>query len=90
MLWLAGSTRWVEAGAHIGFHAAYYVAKDCSGPCSLQVTPGGNAVVGAYLRELRVSDWHHPLPYRNCAHTQMEWLTAEKAEKYNIAMSFVK
>src|SRR5215475_798613 len=53
IMWLAGSKRWVTKDAHIGFHAAYFVDKDDK---VTGVSPGANAVVGAFLARLGYSD----------------------------------
>ena len=49
LAWVAGVPRFMQAGARIGFHAAF--DRD-----SHEVTGAGNALVGAYLNRLGVSD----------------------------------
>jgi hypothetical protein len=51
LMWLAGTTRWVTEDAIIGFHAAYH---DKAG--RPEVSSNGNAIVGAYLSRLGLSD----------------------------------
>lgn len=51
--WLAGYRHWVAEGARIGFHAVYYTDKDGKNP---KVSPGGNAVIGAFLSRLGYDD----------------------------------
>jgi hypothetical protein len=46
LIWLAGNPRFVLANAGIGFHAAH----DSNGTSGV-----GNAVIGAYLRDLGMS-----------------------------------
>ena len=51
LLWLAGSTRYAEESSLVGFHAAYVIRN------GKQVETGvGNALIGAYLNELGLSD----------------------------------
>jgi hypothetical protein len=50
-LWLAGTTRYMTDTALIGFHAAYQVEQDKAVESSI-----GNALVGAYLNSLGLSD----------------------------------
>ena len=51
LIWLAGSTRYAEESSMVGFHAAYVIRN------GKQVETGvGNALIGAYLNELGLSD----------------------------------
>jgi len=51
LIWLAGATRYAEESSMVGFHAAYVVRN------GKQVETGvGNALIGAYLNELGLSD----------------------------------
>ena len=51
LIWLAGSTRYAEESSIVGFHAAYVIRN------GKQVETGvGNALIGAYLNELGLSD----------------------------------
>jgi hypothetical protein len=51
VLWLAGTNRYMADTALIGFHAAYQVEQDKAVESSI-----GNALVGAYLNSLGLSD----------------------------------
>ena len=51
VLWLAGTNRYMADTALIGFHAAYRVEQDKAVESSI-----GNALVGAYLNSLGLSD----------------------------------
>lgn len=51
VLWLAGTHRYMADTAMIGFHAAYQVEQDKAVESSI-----GNALVGAYLNSLGLSD----------------------------------
>jgi hypothetical protein len=51
LIWLAGATRYAEDSSIVGFHAAYVIRN------GKQVETGvGNALIGAYLNELGLSD----------------------------------
>jgi len=57
LIWLAGSTRYAEESSIVGFHAAYVIRN------GKQVETGvGNALIGAYLNELGLSDRAMDLP----------------------------
>jgi hypothetical protein len=80
IIWLAGSVRWVFSGAHIGFHAIY-IADERTG--KTRISPGGNAVVGAFLGKLGFSD----LTIRRLTEAEpdsMYWLTYEEAKELGI------
>ena len=80
LAWLGGSPRSVGPGAQIGFHAAFDQSK--------QVTSAGNALVGAYLTNMR-------LPYKaviyitQAAPTSMSWLTFAAAKENGIDVTLV-
>jgi len=81
LMWLAGKIRWVGTKANIGFHAVYMT--DEKGEKNLGVSPGGNAVVGAFLARLGYSD----LVIRRLTETDpssLYWLTADKAKELGI------
>jgi hypothetical protein len=81
MIWLAGYPSMAARGSFIGFHAAYFTETG-------QPTPGGNAMVGAYLRDLGLG--FDAINYlTQTSPNQMEWLTEEKAIKYNIKMEII-
>jgi hypothetical protein len=81
LIWLAGHTRWVGPKAAIGFHAIYYGDGN--------VSSGGNALVGAYLRDLGLS--LKAIRYLTQAPPDgMEWLSAESAYKHDIKIQVTK
>jgi hypothetical protein len=82
MIWLAGMHRWVGPSAHIGFHGVYYTDNG-------QATPGGNAVCGAYLRDLGLSFVAIRFLMEAPA-DGMTWLTSEKAKQYGIEAQVMK
>lgn len=51
LTWLAGSTRYADDSSFIGFHAAYTIDKGVA-----KESGSGNALVGAYLADLGLSD----------------------------------
>jgi hypothetical protein len=64
--------------AHIGFHAAYVVVNGVPNESG-----AGNALVGAYLNRIGLSD--SAIIYITRAHpTEMTWLTLEQAAKSGI------
>jgi hypothetical protein len=80
MIWLGGINRFYEGGARIGFHAAYLQTK--RGAYELGAA---NAVVGAYYKELGLSD--NAIFYLTVASpSQMAWLTVQKASELGIAI----
>jgi hypothetical protein len=81
LIWLAGHTRWAGPKAAIGFHAIYYGDGN--------ISSGGNALVGAYLRDLGLS--LKAIRYLTQAPPDgMEWLSAESAYKHDIKMQVTK
>ncbi len=74
--WLGGTTRFMGQRALVGFHAAYN--KNTG-----QETGAGNALVGAYLNEIGLSD---PAIYyiTKAAPSSITWLTLSDAEKVGI------
>jgi hypothetical protein len=81
LIWLAGHYRWAGPKASIGFHAIYYGEGN--------VSSGGNALVGAYLRELGLS--LKAIRYLTQAPPDgMEWLSIESAYKYDIKLQVYK
>jgi len=76
LIWLAGYPRMIMDDAHVGFHAAYYSKNG-------QVSPGANAVIGAYLNRLGFSyNAVEFLTYTTPG--SMQWLTSDLAAKYGI------
>jgi hypothetical protein len=82
LIWLAGKDRTVKSDARVGFHAIYFAKSD-------QVSPGGNAKVGAYLFKLGFSP--NTIEYlTQTSPKKMEWLDGEKAERYGIDVNVVE
>jgi hypothetical protein len=77
LIWLAGRTRYAAPKAAIGFHAIYFGDGN--------ISSGGNALVGVYLRELGLS--LKAIRYLTQAPPDgMEWLSAKSAYEYGIKM----
>jgi hypothetical protein len=81
LIWLASKDRTVKSDAKVGFHAIFFANG--------QVSPGGNAMVGAYLFKLGFSpetiDYLTKTPPK-----KVEWLDSEKAEHYGIDVNVVE
>jgi len=79
LIWLASNVRWATSDSHVGFHAMQFIeTKD---NCS--VSPGGNAVIGAFLARGGFTD----TTIRRLTETKPEsmfWLTAAKAKELGI------
>ena len=80
MIWLAGVTRGVFAGARIGFHAARACLED-----GCETSGVGNALIGAYLNQLGF-DFPAVRYFTEAPPTSVRWLTAEKAREFNISI----
>ncbi|MDO9525969.1 MAG: hypothetical protein Q7J57_10625, partial [Gemmobacter sp.] len=79
LAWLGGVRRLMDASARVGFHAAYFV--DTSG--NSVETGSGNALVGAYLNQLGLSD--KAVYYiTQAAPAEMQWLSADDADALGI------
>ncbi|MFN3294216.1 SH3 domain-containing protein [Gemmobacter sp.] len=81
LAWLGGERRMMGERARVGFHAAYYV--DDSGR-KLE-TGQGNALIGAYLNQLGLSD-RAVLYITGAAPADMAWLNPDDAEDVGIAV----
>lgn len=81
LAWLGGVRRAVGDGARVGFHAAYYV--DDQGRAI--ETGQGNALIGAYLNQLGLSE-KAVLYITGAAPEDMAWLTPDEAEDLGIPM----
>jgi hypothetical protein len=79
LIWLAGATRYAEESSMVGFHAAYVIRN------GKQVETGvGNALIGAYLNELGLSD--KAIVFVTKAPPEgIEQLTKAKSEQVGIA-----
>jgi len=76
LIWLAGNQRFTGATGKVGFHAAYNSR-------TLQEVGAANALIGAYLNELGLSD--KAIYYVTHANpTHMQWLNASDADKVGI------
>jgi hypothetical protein len=79
--WLGGVIRFMQPTARIGFHAAYRIEDGVA-----TETGAGNALVGAYLSRLGLSD--SAIFYvERAPPTQITWLTKQDAEKVGIEVA---
>jgi len=82
LAWLGGTRRFMGTGARIGFHAAFVHEADQG----KQTSGVGNALVGAYLSRLGLSD--RAVTYITVADpNQILWLTMEAARALDIEVS---
>jgi hypothetical protein len=82
LIWLASKDRTVKSDARVGFHA---ISLANSG----QVSPDGNALVGAYLFKLGFRP--DTIAYlTQTSPKKLEWLDGEKAEHYGIDVNVVE
>lgn len=81
LAWLGGIRRMMGADAQVGFHAAYYV--DDQGR-SIE-TGQGNALIGAYLNQLGLSE-KAVLYITQAAPADMTWLTFDDADDLGISV----
>lgn len=83
--WLGGVKRYMGTEAKIGFHAVY--EKNADG--ELSEVGSGNALVGAYMSRLGLSD--EAIAYITSAPPQgITWLTAQAAEQEGIRLTLLK
>ena len=82
LIWLAGVPRTVGDTPQIGFHAAY-------DPTTRRETGAGNAVVGAYLRDLGVGYKAIVFMTRK-GPTSVEWLTPDLAKELGVAWAMLQ
>ncbi|SSC65770.1 unnamed protein product [Ciceribacter selenitireducens ATCC BAA-1503] len=73
LIWLAGRERFLYPNSRIGFHAIYTTPDG-----KPAISSDGNALVGAYLRQLGFSD-RVVVYVTQSAPTSMQWLTMEDA-----------
>jgi hypothetical protein len=77
LIWVAGTSRLVGNAPHIGFHAVY-------NRTTRQETGVGNALVGAYLRDLGLS--HKAIAFMTRKGVaSLEWLTPEAARDLGVS-----
>jgi hypothetical protein len=78
LAWLAGSPRIAGSGAQIGFHAAYRLEDG-----KASETGAGNALVGAYLNRLALSD-RAVVFITQAPPASLNWLTPARAASLEI------
>jgi hypothetical protein len=81
LAWLGGARRFVGQDANVGFHAAYVLKPN--GPAE---SGSGNAVMGAYLNQLGLSE-SAILYITKTAPTSIQWMTLEDATLHGIAVA---
>jgi uncharacterized protein len=82
LIWLAGRPRMVGDNPYIGFHAIF-------NPKTRQETGTGNAVVGAYLRDLGLG--YDAIAFMTRAGpTSVEWLTPDRAKEFRVAWAMLQ
>ncbi len=80
LAWLGGVKRWKSSTGLVGFHAAYRVENGQATETGL-----GNALVGAYLNQLGLSE--SAIAFVTVASpSSMAWLTPETARAFSIEM----
>jgi uncharacterized protein len=82
LIWLAGRPRTVGNTPQIGFHAAF-------DPTTRRETGQGNAVVGAYLRDLGIGFKAIVFMTRK-GPTSVEWLTPDLAKELAVAWAMLQ
>jgi hypothetical protein len=84
LVWLAGTPRFGEDESYIGFHASYVNKNGV-----LEESGVGNALVGAYLNQLGLSE--RAIMFVTSAPPQgIEWINAEKARLIGIDIVSLK
>lgn len=81
LIWLAGAKKSVGGGGRVGFHAAYLPTKEFS------ISSTGNALVGAYLSKLSLSDIV-VVYVTEAAPRDMRWLTSKDAKFLSIPVTW--
>lgn len=81
LVWLAGKRRFMEPDARIGFHAAYIVRRGRA-----QESGAGNALIGAYLSRLGLTD-RAILYVAQAAPDDMTWLTPSAAGQLGLDLT---
>jgi uncharacterized protein len=82
LIWLAGRPRTVGDTPQIGFHAAF-------DPTTRRETGQGNAVVGAYLRDLGIG-YKAIVFMTGKGPTSVEWLTPDRAKELAVAWAMLQ
>jgi hypothetical protein len=84
LAWLAGSPRLLDATSKLGFHAAYRIVDG-----KASESGSANAVVGAYLNQLGMSE--KAVIYVTSAPPEgIEWLTSDTADQVGIPFEAIK
>lgn len=78
IIWLAGSTRYADDSAEIGFHAAYYEEDG-----ETRESGSGNAVLGAFLGSLGLSD-DTIIYFTEAAPESMTWLDLSDSDELGL------
>jgi hypothetical protein len=81
LAWLGGERRFVGQDASVGFHAAYVLRSQ--GPAE---SGPGNAVMGAYLNQLGLSE-EAILYITKAAPTSIQWMSLEDAAEFGIVVA---
>lgn len=81
LAWLGGTRRFMGHGSSVGFHAAYILKS--YGPIE---SGSGNAVLGAYLNQLGLSE-DAILYITQAAPTSIQWMSMADAAKHGIAVA---
>lgn len=81
LAWLGGTQRYVGKDANVGFHAAFTFRA--GEPTESGV---GNAILGAYLNQLGLSE-KAILYITRAAPTSMEWMSLEQAAEHGITVA---
>jgi hypothetical protein len=95
-IWLAGSTRYAQPHAHIGFHAIYTGAVDNSGKMKKNAKPtlsntsnALNALLGAYMARIGLSD-KAIVTFTLKSANQMYWLESwNEIEELGIKLTII-
>jgi len=81
LAWLGGTRRFVGEHSSVGFHAAFTIKA--GGPIE---SGAGNAILGAYLNQLGLSE-KAILYIARAGPTSMQWMSMEEAAEYGIAVA---
>lgn len=83
LIWLAGETRHLSAGARVGFHATYSQKNGQTSESGV-----GNAIVGNYLAKLGLSE-RAIIFATSAGPDSFNWLTADNADDVGISISTI-
>jgi hypothetical protein len=83
LAWLGGTRRFVGQDSSVGFHAAYILKSHGPTPSG-----SGNAVLGAYLNQLGLSE-KAILYITQTAPTSIQWMSLEDAAEHGIAVALL-